>query len=254
MPSTNIRLLQTKDYLNAIETGGLEFKARFSKKEINNNKFYLVKGTDKFIQLNEDYSFIDCRLDNSYHSHYMANITKEELPKFVERMIEPNKRFFMESGDSYEDEELELLGLDYLRNSTVEDYLAQLNENIDDVYNIFRTLTVLSATSKLVVSKAGAFVFSFYKNDKDTLSAEDTALLEVGRISGLFDSLDDLEPIKMLEKAIVKHHYNELHKLVSYLKANKEDLPVDIQDVLKDSLVLSLENLGKKHKGEYYYK
>lgn len=254
MPSTNIRLLQTKDYLNATENGGLEFKARFSKKEINNNKFYLVKGTDKFIQLNEDYSFIDCRLDKSYHPHYMANITKEDLPKFVERMLENNNQFFIESGDSHEDEELELLGLDSLRRSNVKEYLAQLNENIDDVYTIFRTLTVLNAASKLVVSKAGAFVFSYYNNDKEPLITEDYVLLEVGRISGLFDSLDDLEPIKMLEKAIVKHHYSELHKLVAYLKANKEDLPEDMQDVLKDSLVLSLENLGKKHKGQYEYK
>lgn len=253
MPSTNIRLLQTKDYVNETENGGLEFKARFSRREINNNKFYLVKGTDKFIQLNEDYSFIDCKLDNSYNPHSMANITKEDLPKFVERMLENNTQFFIESEEPYEDEELELLGLDSLRRSTVKEYLAQLNESIDDVYNNFRTLNVLNEASKLVVSKAGAFVFSYYKNDKEPFITEDYVLLEVGRISGLFDSLDDLEPIKMLEKAIVKHPYSELHKLVDYLKANKEDLPSDIQEVLKDSLVGNLEKLGKKHKGKYEY-
>lgn len=252
MNGLTIRFLQNKNFIEDTAKGIPTFKKGFTKEELLNNTHYYNRAENVIVQVNSNYSHINCH--NAFFQSSIANtLTQEDFLEIIKNIVSKGVSFFLTSLDDECEEFLSDNRLVSVGNLTKEEYLSRLEEEFDYIYPELYSITLNTDKEKVYLYSGGTISYMLKSRELPTEKDYLDMFNYLGSFNTLLDNPKALEKIEMSEKVIVNHPLSELHLLVDYVKENKDSLPKDLQDALNKGLEKELNLISDKHKNKTIY-
>lgn len=221
------------------------------------NQLFYVKETDRIIQINADYTEINCFGYNKQYRHInlKADFSKEQFLDLVKGIISSGNKYYFNSNDSETEQYMEDLGFGYFPKMSQEDIFQILDEEYDSLFGGSISIVLSKRRSMDRISFYNNGVISYDSKECTGNIKEDgeKIIREMDEYNHMVGSDFTLHRVEFKEYNKVKHPMSELYILVGYLKENKELLPEHVQKVLSPRLESELGKLGDVYKNKEVY-
>lgn len=256
MKGLTIRFLKAKSLLDYNELEEPTFKNGFKKEELSHNKHYYNRDEKVVVQVNDAYKHIDCH-KTLFQSQIAHPTTKEDMLVVIKNIVNSGADFYLtsledECEDYLDEQKLTTLDTEY---DTKESYLARLEEEFeyDSIFSDLYTITINTDDARIYFYRGGTISYSPDGHNIPSEKEYEAIINYLGSFTPLLKEFKTLEKIEMSEKKRVKHPLSDFHLLVDYAKENKDSLPKDLQEALKNGLEKEITELSNTHKNKDIY-
>ncbi len=210
MKGITLRFLNNDDLIDYNEQDSLIFIEQFNKKEVNHNIHYFNRDKNTIIQVNDDFSVIDC--PEILEESQIAAPTQGELLEMIKKIVLSGASFYISTLHAELDELLSVNNLFTLEEGvdTNESYLARLEEYFDDVFKDFYAITITSPNSRVYFYKIGTIAFHTTTHDLNILEDSEVVVNYLSSFKPILKDINKLEEVVMIENRIKNNTLGDL--------------------------------------------
>lgn len=210
MSYLTLRFLNNEDLIENNEQDSLVFTEKFDKKEINHNVHYFNRDENTIIQVNDDFSVIDCPVISE--KSQVSEPSKEELLKLIKNIVNSDFTFYL---STLHGELEELLGENNLFSiedgvDTKETYLSRLEEHFDAVFEDLYSITIATPNSRIYFFKVGTISYHVTNKDLSILNDSDNVIKYLSSFKPILKDINKLEEVVMIENKIKNNTLGDL--------------------------------------------